>query len=190
MKREGASVKPIPGIGVRQAISMMDELAIPALYILVEDDVAEALIRELLRKYDEDFLKTVRLFVSGDKDKISTVMHVFQDQRMPICAVRDGDQGKDKKIKLFKLFGEKAPEVEIFKSKTFREGFSKYFDIDWGNVDLVNKEKDHHRWFDVLLTKTARTRADILNNAVIFYLNGISETDQRSLVEQIKAVLP
>ena len=190
LKREGAAIKPIPGICVRQAISMMDEIAFPSLYILVEDDVAEAIVKELLRKHDEDFLKTVRFFVSGDKDKISTVMHVLQDLRMPICAVRDGDFGSERKIMMFKLFGNEAPEIEIFKSPSFRSAFAKQYGIDWGNIDIVNRGKDHHRWFDVLVAKTARTRTEILSQAAVHYLDGISETERQSLVEQIKAVLP
>ncbi len=191
LKREGSSVKTISEIGVRQAISMMDELAIPSLYIMVEDDVAETIVRELLRKYDEEFLTTVRIFAAGDKDKISTVMHVFQEQKMPVCAVRDGDFGAEQKIKMFRLFGDEAPEKEIFGSASFREGFANNFGIEWANIDLHNAEQaNHHRWFDILITKTARTRQEILTHAASYYLAGIQENEKVALVEQIKAVIP
>ncbi len=63
---------------------MMDDLAIPAVYILVEDDVAEAIVVALLRKHDPDFLKTTRVVVAGDEQRIRQMMSVFEDQRLPI----------------------------------------------------------------------------------------------------------
>jgi len=77
LKREGVRIVPIPGIGVRQAISMMDDLVVPAIHILVEDDVAEAVVVELLRKHSPDFLKTARVVIAGDEDRVRQIMTVF-----------------------------------------------------------------------------------------------------------------
>lgn len=188
LKRENSTVVPIPGIGVRQAISLMDNLEVPALYILVEDDVAESVVTELLRRHDPDFLKTTRVLIAGDKDRIQSMMAVFQDQRLPVCAVRDGDFGSDKKIKMFKLFGSEPPEKEIFKSPSFRLAFSTKVDFD--AVDIKNNSLDHHRWFDVLETHLARKRAEILPLAASAYLDGVGENDRLALVDQIKASVP
>jgi predicted ATPase len=197
LKREGAGVAPIPGIGVRQAVSMMDGLAIPAVYILVEDDVGEAIVAELLRKHDADFLKTVRIIIAGDKDRIQQMMAVFDDQRIPICAVRDGDFGADPKLKMFKLFGNEAPEKEVFASSTFRKQFAEQQGVDWAAADITNAEitrkdpkKGHHRWFDVLETQTARKRPELLPLAARVYLEGIPESERKALVEQIKTSIP
>jgi predicted ATP-dependent endonuclease of OLD family len=190
LKRENNSVVPIPGIGVRQAISLMDNMEIPALYILVEDDVAEAIITELLRRHDDNLVKTVRVLIAGDKDKIQAMMAVFKDQKLPVCAVRDGDFGADKKIQMFKLFGTEAPEKEIFKSATFRSAFAATHKVDFDAVDVKNKAQNHHRWFDVLETQMARKRPEILTAAAVAYLDGVPENDRARLVEQIKASVP
>ncbi|MBP1151307.1 AAA family ATPase [Methylocaldum sp. RMAD-M] len=190
LKREGATVVPIPSVGVRQAVSLMDNFAIPAIYVLVEDDVAEAIVIELLRKHDPDFLKTARVIVAGDKDRIRQMMEVFQDQKLPVCAVRDGDFGDAKKLKMYKLFGTEPPEKEIFKSTKFKETFAAQHGVDWDAVDIANQGKDHHRWFDVLEQQLARKRAEILPLAACAYLEGITETDRQALVEQIKAAVP
>lgn len=190
LKRENNAVVPVPGIGVRQAISLMDNLEVPALYILVEDDVAEAVVTELLRRHDADLVKTVRVLIAGDKDRIQSMMSVFQDQKLPVCAVRDGDFGADKKIKMFKLFGSEPPEKEIFKSSSFRSAFATTHKVDFGTVDVKNRELDHHRWFDALETQMARKRAEILPVAAVAYLDGVPENDRLRLVEQIKASVP
>lgn len=190
LKRENNSVVPVPGIGVRQAISLMDNMEIPALYILVEDDVAEAIVTELLRRHDDNLVKTVRVLIAGDKDKIQAMMAVFKDQKLPVCAVRDGDFGADKKIQMFKLFGTEAPEKEIFKSATFRSSFAATYKVDFDAVDVKNKAQNHHRWFDVLETQMARKRPEILTAAAVAYLDGVPENDRLRLVEQIKASVP
>jgi predicted ATP-dependent endonuclease of OLD family len=190
LKREGTSVVPIGGIGVRQAVSMMDNLAIPALYVVVEDDVAEAIVTELLRKQDADFLKTTRIIIGGDKDRIQQMMDVFKDQRIPICAVRDGDCGEDRARQMFKLFGKEAPEKEIFASPVFRKQFTDQHAVDWDAADIVNKCQDHHHWFDVLEKQTARKRPELLPLAARAYLEGVPESERQALVDQIKASVP
>jgi predicted ATPase len=190
LKREQGCVVPIPGIGVRQAVSMMEGLATPAIYVLVEDDVGEAIVVELLRKHDPDFIKTTRVIVAGEKDQIRRMMSVFEDQKIPICAVRDGDFGADPKLKMFKLFGDRPPEKEIFASQMFRKRFSEESSVDWGAVDIANKGKDHHSWFDVLEVQTARKRAEILTLAARAYLEEIPEVERQSLVDQIKESIP
>ena len=94
-----------------------------ALYIFVEDDVAEAIVTELLRRHDADFGKTVRCIIAGDTNRIQAMMDVFQDQRFPVCAVRDGDIGPNKELKCLPCLATKRLEKEIFKSATFRGSF-------------------------------------------------------------------
>ena len=191
LKRDGNKVVPIPGVGVRQAVSMMDALAIPAMYILVEDDVAEAVVTALLRKHDPDFLKTTRVLIAGDKARIRQMASVFEDQKLPICAVRDGDVGAEPKLKMYKLFGSEPPEKEIFKSKGFRDQFAAQHGVDWNAVDIANsKGNDHHSWFDVLVVQTAMKREELLPLAAKAYLEGVGELERKSLIEQIKASVP
>ena len=190
LKREGAGVVPIHGIGVRQAVSMMDNLAIPAVYVVVEDDVGEAIVTELLRKHDADFLKTARIVIGGDKDRIQQMMAVFNDQKIPICAVRDGDCGDDRARQMFKLFGKEAPEKEIFASEVFRKQFADLHGVDWDAADIANRSQDHHRWFDVLEKQTARKRPELLPLAARAYLEGVPESERQALVDQIKASVP
>lgn len=190
LRRDEVGVTPIPGVGVRQAISMMDNLAIPSVYVIVEDDVAEAVVIELLRKHDADFLKTMRCVIGGDKNQIQCMMSVFEDQKIPVCAVRDADQGEDRKRHMFRLFGSRPPEVEIFASAVFRDRFAKDHGVSWDAADIANSKLDHHHWFDVLSPQTALKRAEILPLAARAYLAGINENERQSLVDQIKASVP
>lgn len=191
LKRDYDTVVPVFGIGVRQAMCHMGNLEVPGLYILVEDDVAEAIVRELLRRHDPDFCKSVKFVTAGNTKQIHDMMDAFKDQRLPVCAVRDGDIGPNKELKMFSLFGHEAPEKEIFKSAAFRAAFSSNHKVDFDIVDIKNKSiSDHHRWFDVLEIQMARTRAEILPGAASAYLEGVPENDRLRLVDQIKASVP
>lgn len=190
LKRANARVKAIPGIGVRQAVSMMDNLAVPSVYILVEDDVAEAIVASLLRLHDADFAKTARVLAVGDKKRIRQMMEVFTDQRMPVCAVRDGDVGPEPALNLYSLFGHEPPEKEVFKSQNVRQHFSEYHGVDWGAIDAVNNGRDHHAWFNVLETQVGCKRAELLPVAARSYVEGLPEPDRAALVDQIKASIP
>lgn len=190
LKRDTFGITPLPGVGVRQAMSMMDVLAIPSMYILVEDDVAEAVVTELLRMHDLDFSKTARVIIGGDTNQIQQMMKVFDEQKMPICAVRDGDIGTNKTQRLFKLFGTEPPEKEILKSATARKCLSEEHGVNFGAVDVLNRNKNHHRWFDPLVDQMVRSRSDVLAIAARAYLRGVSETERDALVNQIKASAP
>lgn len=191
LKRDATGITPLPGVGVRQAMSMMDGLAVPSMYILVEDDVAEAVITELLRMCDADFAKTARVLVGGDTRQIQQMMKVFEEQKMPICAVRDGDKPGDNKLHLYKLFGKEPPEKEIFKSQTVRKCLFEDHGVDMGMVDVVNRDKpNHHDWFGVLVQQMARNRSDVLSIVAQAYLKGVSEAERDALVGQIKASAP
>lgn len=191
LKRAGNGTVPIPGIGVRQAMCHMGNLKVPSLYVFVEDDVAEAIVTELLRRHDADFGKTIRCIPAGDTKRIQTMMEVFEDQRFPVCAVRDGDIGPNKELKLFCLFGNEAPEKEIFKSASFRNTFTATHNVDFDAVDITNRGlPDHHKWFDVLEVQMARKRPEILAAAAAAYLDGVPENDRLRLVEQLKASIP
>ena len=189
LKREGNTVVPIPGIGVKQAISLMDNCEVPSLYILVEDDVAEAVVVELLRTHDIDLLKTVRVLVAGDRERIGSMMQVFEDQKLPVCAVRDGDCGENQRQRLFKLFGDRPPEKEVFASESFRRALTDA-SIDVDALDIANVGQNHHRWFDPLEAMMTRKRSEVLSFAASAYLQGIPGTDRKALVDQIKTAIP
>ena len=93
-------------------------------------------------------------------------------------------------MKLYKLFGSEPPEKEIFKSTTVRKHFADGHGVDWEGVDVVNKDRDHHRWFDVLEQQMAQKRPELLAIAARAYLKGVNETERDALVEQIKASAP
>ena len=190
LKRKDDGVLPIPRISVRQAISMMDDMAIPSIYILVEDDVAAAIVSQLLHKHDPDFNKTARIVKCGDTTLIHQMMQVLAENKLPVCAIRDGDTGPNRKLNILKLFGTRPPEQEMFASAAFRAKLKEKFEVNWERVDIANSSIDHHHWFKVLETQTAHQKSDLLTIGAEAYLADIPEAQRFALVEAIKDCIP
>ena len=87
--------------------------AVKALHILVEDEVAKAVLREIVRLSDPQFLKVIGVHAVGDKGTIQRTMQALVGKGIPIAAVRDGDVGQNTGQNLFSLPGTEPPEKEI-----------------------------------------------------------------------------
>jgi predicted ATPase len=71
LHRGATCIEPIPGLSSAQAKSLMTEGYHKSLCILVEDPCAKAILEEILRIEDKQFLMTVGIHVGGDKDTIA-----------------------------------------------------------------------------------------------------------------------
>jgi hypothetical protein len=69
LHKTAAGPQPIAGIPSMQAISLLTEGHAPALTIVVEDDCTRAVVTELIRRSDVNFLTTVRVVVAGRRDE-------------------------------------------------------------------------------------------------------------------------
>ena len=189
LHHSASGLQTIPGIGVGQAMSLMSDQRTDALRILVEDDVAEALVIELLRQQDELFLKTVSVFIAGNDTQIANLMKFFSAQQAyKTCAVRDGDKGEMRPQKMFKLFGSEAPEKEIFHCRAFQEMVESKWHIRWSDIEATIAGKDHHEWFGELERLTKLKRDVVLHMAAEEYLGSILAADRADLVQKLKGV--
>lgn len=181
----------IRGIGVRQAMSLMTGLRAHHHLVLVEDDVAEAIVRELLRRYDNDFLRTVRLCIGGSANTIKEVMRFASAQKLPVCGVLDGDMHTkaNPKEQTFALFDAQPPEKAIFASTAFRKRMEDEYRVMWDSVDAECAGKDHHEWFDVLERHAVAPRQALLLTAASAYLDDVPDSDRVTLVQSIKDAL-
>ncbi len=182
-------ISVIPGLSVGEAASLLTGQHRAALHILVEDDVADHIVTELLRKHDPVFLKTVRITRVGSKQDIQTVIKALNDMGVPACAVRDADTGANPRQNLFKLFGSLPPEKEIFQAATFRALIQTKFGLNVDEIELQFVGRDHHEWFAELARVIPYNHDALLQLSAEAYLASIRETERNTLVQQLKAVL-
>lgn len=89
--RDGNNINTIQGLTSLQA-SLMSQGHVKALHILVEDECAKIILQEILRRTDQDFLRSVGIYAVGGAPNIGTTMQTLRNTGFPIAAVRDGDQ--------------------------------------------------------------------------------------------------
>ena len=98
----------------------MTDGATKALSVLVEDECARAIVRELLRRVDPGFLRTVGIYAGGDAGSLANTARALRDTELSVAVVRDGDQPEAPENSVFKLPGDEAPEKELFNSAGVR----------------------------------------------------------------------
>ena len=189
LHKSATGIAVLPGISVGQATSLLSGQFKTAIHILVEDDVAEHIVTELLRKFDPVFLKTVHFTRVGSKQDIQTVMKSVREMGIPACAVRDADAGANPKENLFKLWGDTPPEKEVFLTAGFRQMLLEKFGLNLDEINLQLAAKDHHDWFKELARLIPCAYEALLQISAEAYLSSVSEAERSSLVAQIKAAV-
>ena len=171
LHRTTTGLELITGIPSMQAGSLLTEGHAPALTVVVEDDCARAILNELVRRIDANFLLSIRIVVAGrrdaaghtiggGKDEIRTAMATLARSGLRVAAVLDGDGTAEAGLSLFKLPGTQAPEREVLAVPEIGTYLQTTYDIDLADFLAGLGTIDHHEYFEILATKRA-SRASI-----------------------------
>jgi predicted ATPase len=183
--RTANGLRLIRGITTAQAISLMTGGHDKALSILVEDDVADVVLCEILRRSDQAFLRTVRVCKGGDTKAIHSIMTALRDTGLPVAAVRDGDKGDAPSENMFKLPGTMAPERAIFASTAVRNYVATQYAVDLNNF-MPGAGENHHEWFLKLAETLAITREGLILDLARVYVTELAQNDVDTLTTLLK----
>lgn len=186
LNRTNKGIEPIIGLTAGEARSLMAQGHEKALHILVEDDCAEAILSELIRRVDMNFLQSVGVYPVGGAETIATTMRTLSTTGLPVAAVRDGDRGDAPSNNLFKLPGAHPPERVLFSSSSVKEHVRRTYRVDLDDFSASLAGEDHHRWFDLLGAHVSQNRTAIVSEAARAYVSGLSEAEVVALIEPLK----
>jgi predicted ATPase len=179
LQRSSSGITSIAGIMPSQARSLLAEGRSKALVVLIEDDVAEALLRELIRRFRPELLPTIRFHAAGSVTTIHQAMHVLRDAGLPVVAVRDADIGEDPERRIWRLPGDKLPpEKQLLSSGAVREHLRLVYGISMDDFMASLSGVDHHSWFERLAHKVAQPRAVLIVEAARAHVSGLSLPQQ------------
>lgn len=149
---DNGTLRQITGLTASEATSLMTEGHDKALNLLVEDDCAKAIVAEMIRRSDSNFLQTVSLNSAGDHGAIRKAMSCLSGCGFQVAAVLDGDQLQSPKDNIFKLPGSQAPEKEMFLDKGVIGYLKSTYGFEWSDFYVANNlsQVDHHSWIDRL----------------------------------------
>jgi predicted ATPase len=186
LDRTPSGVVPKPGLTSAQVKSLMAGGAIKALTVLVEDICAEAMLTEMIRRVDPDFLMAVDIHPGGDENAIAMVLRMLLKSGIPIAAVRDADMPEIPKENLFKLPGSKPPEKELFGSIAVRAYVEKTYKVRLDDFLAGISGVDHHEWISKLALRVSQTESALLTEIARAYAAELSESAILKLVGLLK----
>jgi predicted ATPase len=183
-------IRPIAGLSGSQAASLMGGGAVKALHILVEDDVARAVLREIVRLSDPQFLKVIDIHPVGDKGTIQKAMQALTGKGIPIAAVRDGDVGQNPGQNLFSLPGNEPPEKEVLnKCPQVAQMLGDEYGLNLQDFMTTVDPDEHHGWFPRLSLATACEGPVVVTACARIYARSLPANTRDALVQQLKAAI-
>lgn len=189
LDRSTGQVRAVPGITTAQAKSLMAGGHETALHILVEDDVAQAVLIEILRKTKPLLLKTVKVHPIGSAETISSVITALKSTGLPMAAVRDGDKGENVKENLFKLPGSEPPEKELLKSETVKQSLKNEYGVDLEDFRAAVAGLNHHEWFQRLSERTMLPKTALIQFVAREYIKGLSEGEMDAIANPLQEAI-
>jgi predicted ATPase len=143
---EQEGVEVIYGLTAVEAKSLMTEGRQKALNILVEDNLAVAVLTELIRRVDSHLLSTLGIHRAGSESAIRSSLETLKAAKLPIAAVLDADQSAKPDENIFKLPGSRSPEHELFASPTVSDYVQSAYGISLQDFCAALAGVEHHSW--------------------------------------------
>ena len=181
-----AGIEIISGLTALEANSLMTRGHEKALHVLVEDDVASAILRELLRRVDPTFLSTTALYVAGGASQLTGAIKTIQATGLPVAVVLDGDKPAVPKANIFKLPGTQPPEKELFASAAVQALIHSTYALNLPDFAAGLGGVDHHEWCPRLADRVNVSEHALVAEMARAYAKGISELEATSLRDQLK----
>jgi predicted ATPase len=188
LKRNGDQIDVLKGLSAAQIRSLLAEGNEKALDVLVEDDCAAAILRELIRQVDVGFLQSIEIIHAGEAQTIVSLVKAL-GKKLPVVGVLDPEQKSDIKNNIFCLPGEKiAPERLLFSDPHVRQHMQDMYGINLADFMAQVSNLDHHGWFSRLAQKINQTRDVLLGEFARTYASA-HETEAYILTQQLKDTL-
>jgi predicted ATPase len=186
LKRSGNGISGIPGLTSLEAKSLMADGHTKALNIFVEDKFAKAVLTEILRHSDKDFLGSVGIHPIGGFNLIRQLTEALTPLEYAVAAVLDGDKNGLTGGNIFALPGDNPPEIEIFNNANVREYISSHFDIDLDDFQARLHGIDHHDWFRRLAECISKDESALIWELSRVYAESLPETISDALKDGLK----
>ena len=187
LTRAKDGIRVIPGPTAAQARSLMSEGYHKALNVLVEDRSAKAVLSEMIRRIDRDFLSSIGIYPVGNDDSVKRTVKALRETPLSVAGVLDGDKAADPASNIFKLPGSEAPEKQMFDSKPVKERIEATYGLAWDDFRAGLGSADHHGWCRALAGRVAQEEAAILSELARAYAASVSENEAAGLLQQLKA---
>lgn len=186
LMRTEKGITTIPGLTALQAKSLMAQGHVKSLYILVEDECAKAVLCEILRRADPDFLRSVDIVPVGGANLIGKTVRALKSTGLPVVGVLDGDMNDAPRENIFKLPGKYPPEKELFASYAVKGYMQQTYAINLDDFAATLSGVDHRNWFSRLAAYINQGELALISEASRVYARNLPETELTRLPTLLK----
>lgn len=187
LARTAIGIKQIAGLTPLQAVSLMAQGNVKALHVLVEDDCAKAILREMIRQCDLPFLQTLDVHSVGDADTVARTVRALKETGLPVAAVRDGDKGATPADNIFKLPGTLPPEKELFANQSVKNHIIAEYGVSLDDFATGLMGVNHHDWFCRLSSHLNKSEEALVAEAAKAYVQSLPEAETTTIIQLLKA---
>lgn len=191
------TIKPLPGIGSRQAASLLTDGQEKTLTILVEDLAAEIVLSELLRHHDAPFLSTVRIAIAREKreggkidasgkDAIRNTMKTLSEAGLKIAAVLDGGEQHDAPRFIYVLPGNSPPEAALYECGLVKLMLAQRYSLNTNDLDAELSGQDCHCFFEIIGRRVTCNEEFLIREAAREYAKAVAASDVKQLIVLLK----
>lgn len=155
--------------------------------VLVEDQEAKVLLREILRATKHNLLSGLSIVGVGNNDIVQKLTRTFRSDGQDVIGMRDGDSGEHPGSGLFCLPGSTAPEVAVFNDPGVSAYLQEKFKFDLSNWLNLHPEIDHHDWVEAVAQILNKSKEGLWEELCSIYATRLPlETRERivGLIEQ------
>jgi predicted ATPase len=189
------NIRLLPGLASAHVASLLADGYDKILTLLVEDDVANAILTEMLDIAAPQLLPSTRIVIGGyyddrgrsiggGKDAIAAALRTMREAGISVAAVLDADARPDASAFVFCLPGTRPPEQEVFATAAVLQYWTSTYGIDVPALMATLVGVDHHVWFDRLAQRVNRARNFLVYEACRIYARAVGP--QTTLVEQLQ----
>lgn len=189
--RMDGKVEAVGGISIKQASCLLDldnrDGSQPSLLILVEDEVAKAVLTEMIRVSEPQLLGFMSIVASGDKNALVQQQRILAHYGRKAVAVRDADVGESPADGLYSLPGSLPPEKELIGCPQVLSYIRSTYGLD--ALELLDywPELDHHDYFDVIAECASVPAGFLVMESARQYARSLSRAEREPLVARLRA---
>lgn len=188
LHKDSSGVTLYPGLSATRARALLSLGRIRDFFVFVEDDFAEALLSEMIRRIEPSLRQAICIEAVGNTDSVRTAVNLVTKIGKSCIAVRDADIGANPSSGLLSLPGSMPPEKEVFGHPGVKEYFAEQFSLDIDNELTLRDVKDHHKITEALANACHVPADHVKMMAIGKYLDELGEHAYSDLVQRIRDV--
>ncbi|MET4692136.1 ATP-dependent nuclease [Sinorhizobium fredii] len=157
--------------------------------ICVEDDFAQSMLREVLRRYDQTLLSSVSVIPFGDAKAVVSAKEALTKAGFKAIVVRDADKGDNKTQHIYKLPGTLPPEKEVFHDGSVVTALQTNYQVDFAMILTANPDTDHHKYAELCCAKAQTSREVLETDCIRAFLDNKGSGWFAELCDDVKSAV-